>query len=121
MRLAQILSLERQRRRAADLYRENGGQRVCGHFPFAFSSASGASRSALSRSRLADNAFCAISCSVIACSASTWRNTFRASRSALVIGLGGSNSPGVFVISSPLAPARLAGGWLAYSPPMTLV
>ena len=61
------------------------------------------SRSALSRSRLAENAFCAISCSVIAFSASSWRNASRASRSALVIGFGGSNSPGLFVISSPLA------------------
>src|ERR1700738_1344703 len=62
-----------------------------------------ASRSALSRSRLAENAFCAISCSVIALPASTWRNALRAARSASVIGMGGSNSPGVFVISSPSA------------------
>src|SRR5271156_6992896 len=65
--------------------------------------ASRASRSTLSRSRLAENAFCAIARSVIAFPASTWRNALRASRSALVIGLGGSTSPGVFVISSPSA------------------
>jgi hypothetical protein len=68
--------------------------------------ASRANRSALSRSRLAENAFRAISCSVIAFSASTWRNALRASRSALVIGLGRSNSPVVFVISSPSARSR---------------
>jgi len=45
--------------------------------------ASRVSRSALSRSRLAWNAFCAISCSVIA-SASTLRNALCASRSSLV-------------------------------------
>jgi hypothetical protein len=33
------------------------------------------------------------------------RNVLRASRSALLIGLGGSNSPGVFVISSPFNPS----------------
>jgi hypothetical protein len=32
----------------------------------------------------------------------------------LVIGLGGSNSPGVFVIASPSAPARPGGGWLCF-------
>ena len=37
VRLAQILSLERQRRRTTDLYRENGGQKVRVHFTFAFS------------------------------------------------------------------------------------
>src|ERR1700724_735707 len=67
------------------------------HFPFAFSSASRASRSALSRSRLAENAIYEISCSVTAFSASTWRNAFCASRTALVIGLNGSTSPGLFV------------------------
>ena len=51
----------------------------------------------------AENALCAIPCSVIAFSASTLRNALRASRSALVIGLGRSNSPVVFVISSPSA------------------
>src|ERR1700676_1900552 len=83
-----------------------------GYFPFAFSAASRASRSALSRSRLLENAFCAVSCSVIAFSASTWRNALRASRSAEVIGLVGATSPGVvvFVISSPSArPANVAG------------
>jgi hypothetical protein len=53
-----------------------------------------ASLSAFSRSRLVENAFCAISYSIIAFLASTWRNAFCASRSALVIGLGGSNLPG---------------------------
>src|SRR5882724_7131255 len=67
-------------------------------FVFGGPAASLASRSALRRSRFLENAFCAISCSVIAFSASTWRNALRASRSALVIGLGGSNSPAVFVI-----------------------
>ena len=57
------------------------------------------------------NARCACSCSVIAFAASTWRNEFRDSRSAFVIGLGGSNSSGVFVISSPSARVRPAGGW----------
>jgi hypothetical protein len=60
-----------------------------------------ASRSALCRSRLFENAFCAISCSVIAFSASTWRIALRASRSTLVIGFGGSTSPGIFITSSP--------------------
>jgi hypothetical protein len=81
-----------------DCERRRSGAR---HFPFAFHSTSRASRSALSRSRLAENAFCAISCSVTAFSASTWRNALRASRTALVIGLNGSTSPGVFVIASP--------------------
>jgi hypothetical protein len=76
-------------------------------------SASRASRSAFRRSRFFENAFCAISCSAIAISASTWRNALRASRSALLIGFCGSTSPGVFVISSPSAPALQAGGWLA--------
>src|SRR4051812_24675703 len=71
------------------------------HFPFALEAlvfggggpaASLVSRSAFRRSRLLENAFCAISCSVIAFLASTWRNALRASRSALV---------GGFVISSP--------------------
>jgi hypothetical protein len=61
--------------------------------------ASRSSRSALRRSRFFENAFCAISCSVIAFSASTWRKALRASRSALLIGFCGSTSPGVFVIS----------------------
>src|SRR6267142_2126531 len=117
MRLAKIQSFECQRRRVTDLYCENSGQDVCGHFPVALGSAfvsatrvpaaSRANRSALSRSRLLENAFCAISCSVIAFSASTWRNALRASRSAEVIGLGGSTSRGVFVISSPPAPPLL--------------
>jgi hypothetical protein len=34
--LAQILSLERQRRRVTDLYCENSGQDVRGHFRFGF-------------------------------------------------------------------------------------
>src|SRR5437016_3337603 len=68
------------------------------HFPFALEplvfagggpAASLASRSAFRRSRLLEKAFCAISCSVIAFLASTWRNALRASRSALVICLGG--------------------------------
>src|SRR5207249_7568594 len=86
------------------------------HFPFALEplvfacggpAASLASRSAFRRSRLLEKAFCAISCSVIAFLASTWRNALRASRSALVICLGGRSPSGVFVISSPSAPARL--------------
>src|SRR6266851_5654936 len=119
MRLAKILSFERQRRRVTDLYCENCGQDVRGHFSFALGlafvsatrvpAASRANRSALSRSRLLENAFCAISCSVIAFSASTWRNALRASRSAEVIGLGGSISPGVFVIFSPSAQSLQAG------------
>src|SRR5207248_8645651 len=85
---------------------------LASHLPFALGAlvfggggpaASLASRSAFRRSRLLENAFCAISCSVIAFLASTWRNALRASRSALV---------GVFVISSPSAPALQAGGWL---------
>src|SRR5450755_155898 len=72
------------------------------HFPFAFSSASRVSRSALSRSRLAENAFCTISCSVTDFSASIWRNALCASRTALVIGLNGSTSPGLFVTASLL-------------------
>ena len=35
--LAKILNFERQRRRVTDLYCENFGQGVRGHFPFAFS------------------------------------------------------------------------------------
>src|SRR5438876_7610277 len=77
------------------------------HFPFALEAlvfggggpaASLSSRSAFRRSRLLEKSFCAISCSVIAFLASTWRNALRASRSALV---------GGFVISSPSARARL--------------
>src|SRR5882757_1862777 len=92
------------------------------YFPFALGlvlfprttapEASRASRSALRRSWFLENAFCAISCSVIAFSASTCRNALRASRSALLIGLC-STSPGLFVISLlPSAPALQAGGWL---------
>src|SRR5271169_1435114 len=76
--------------------------------------ASRASRSALSRSRLLENAFCAISCSVIAFSASTWRNALRASRSTLLIGFGGSTSPGIFITSSPFNP-------LLFWPPISFV
>ncbi|OCK58755.1 hypothetical protein LMTR3_12585 [Bradyrhizobium sp. LMTR 3] len=47
--------------------------------------ASRASRSAFRRSRFFANALCAISYSLIAVAASTWRNALRASRSALVI------------------------------------
>src|SRR5437762_1573980 len=80
---------------------------LASHLPFALGAlvfggggpaASLASRSAFRRSRLLENAFCAISCSVIAFLASTGRNALRASRSALVVG---------FVISSPSARARL--------------
>src|SRR3954452_931405 len=39
MRPANIQSFERQRRLATDLYSENSGQDVCGHFPFAFGAA----------------------------------------------------------------------------------
>lgn len=49
------------------------------------SAASRASRSVLRRSRLLENAFCAISCSVMAFSASTCRNALWACRSAGVI------------------------------------
>src|ERR1700722_5021529 len=49
------------------------------------SPASRASRSVLTRSRLLENAFCAISCSVIAFSALTCRNALWACRSAGVI------------------------------------
>jgi hypothetical protein len=69
------------------------------YFPFALGAlvfrggggpaASLASRSAFRRSRLLEKAFCAISCSVIGFLASPWRNALRASRSALVVGLGG--------------------------------
>src|SRR6266446_503237 len=68
--------------------------------------ASRASRSAFRRSRFFENAAWAISCSLIAVAASTWRNALRASHSALVICFGGSISPGVFVISLPLADRR---------------
>jgi len=68
--------------------------------------ASRASRSAFRRSRFFENAAWAISCSLIAVAASTWRNALRASRSALVICLGGSISPGAFVIFLPLADRR---------------
>src|SRR5207245_6418045 len=86
------------------------------HFPFALGAlvfggggpaASLTSRSAFRRSRLLEKAFCAISCSVITFLGSTSRNALRASRSALVICLGGRSPSGVFVISSPSAPARL--------------
>src|SRR6188474_2802094 len=60
--------------------------------------ASLASRSAFRRSRLLENAFCAISCSVIAFLASTGRNALRASRSALV---------GGFVISFAFSPSSI--------------
>ena len=86
--------------------RSYSAKSVC-HFAFALRAlgfvgggpaASLASRSALRRSRFLENAFCATSCSVIAVLASTSRNVLRASRTALVIGLGGSNPPFVFVI-----------------------
>src|SRR4029450_93336 len=76
------------------------------HFPFALEplvfagggpAASLASRSAFRRSRLLVKAFCAISCSVIAFLASTWRNALRASRSALVVGFGGWRAARGFV------------------------
>src|ERR1700712_4083462 len=60
-------------------------------------------RSARNRSRLLENALSAVSCSVIAALASTWRNDFRASRSALVAGFGCSKLPGVLVIYSPVS------------------
>src|SRR6185369_13655326 len=60
--------------------------------------ASRASRSAFRRSRLFENAVWAISCSLIAVLAPTSRNAFRASRSALLICLGGSFPSGVFII-----------------------
>ena len=63
--------------------------------------ASRASRSALRRSRLFENAFVATSCSLIAFLASTWRNALRASRSAEVIGLAGSNFTRRFCHFSP--------------------
>src|SRR5258708_40047122 len=56
MRLAQILSFERQRRPATDLNRENGGQRVLGHFAFALSPSS--TRRRMASGRVRPGSFC---------------------------------------------------------------
>ena len=66
-----------------------------------------ARRSARNRSRLSENACSAVSCSVIAALASSWRNAFRASCSALVISFGCSKLPGVLAIVTPVNLVRV--------------
>jgi hypothetical protein len=56
--------------------------------------ASLAGRSDLSRSQLLEKAFSSVARSIMASSASTCRESFHASRTSLVIGVGGTYSPG---------------------------
>jgi hypothetical protein len=105
VRLAQILNLERQRRRAADLYCENGGQRDRGHFTFAFAMGTGdlLASSPFSVSRRKTSFFGPCFC----CSIQPLLNNFSKSRS-----LGGS----AFALIQP-APRKYCmnwrSGWLA--------